>query len=480
MQTHKVSTKMAIKQVIQYNSDNKYFAGFLQSMIDESGVAGSLSQSDGSIVLRLEGEDTSALEEFSILSSKYLPHSLFLGEIQTFNVDTHSIESKLSSPSYNIAACPRCLESLTNPASEDYLNDSLKCTHYSNETIKDFFDDKYYSPHYSEGSELLVVDSGLINKLFMMTDAEVKALLSIEKPTLKVTIKDQTLRELTGKNFINIKSPYSVKSNLVSLNARESEIEYLFFQPSDDLKVVVVQDNITIIRDTRGVSKELQSLDSDAVINRFLNISSEAGFEKGSLGVNLSVKNGIFFVVSNEVENKKTIIFEDFKAENVLEAMSKDENKSKLLINFTQKYPQIMQELSQNPEYGMFETISCILELKEKNFETVSDKSLEFHGNGGLKIDTNFNDEGFDYISFIGSIMSFKLAATDAHYLAYSIFEAFGDMTITTLAQLKTKYKIQSFVMMGDMFENSVLYSRILSKFQLAKPYFSKGFALDD
>ncbi|MCF6310335.1 MAG: hydrogenase [Sulfurimonas sp.] len=471
---------MAIKQVIKYNSNNKYFVGFLQSMINESKVVGSVSQSNGSIVLRLEDEDTKALEEFSILSSKYLPHSLFLGEIQTIKVDTHSVESQITSPSYNISACPKCLELLTDPSSSNYLNDFIKCNHYSNEINQDYIDDKYYSPHYSHGSDLLVADSTKINKLFIMTDDEIKALLSIEKPTLKVTIKDETLKELTGKKFINIKSPHSIKSNLVALNARESEIEYLFFEHSDDLKVIVVQKNTTIIRDVRAVSNQLQNLDSDGVVNRFLNISQEAGFEKGSMAANLSTRNGISFIVSNQAGAKKVINFQEFKAKDVLELMRSDENKSKLLSNFTKKYPSIMRELSDNNDYNLFETISAILELEDKSFESVSDKSLEFHGNGGLKIDTNFSDDGFDYVSFIGSIMSFKLAGTDEHYLAYSIFEALGDMAITTLSQLKAKFKIENFVMMGDMFENSVIYSRILSKFQLAKPYFSKGFALND
>ena len=92
----------------------------------------------------------------------------------------------------------------------------------------------------------------------------------------------------------------------------------------------------------------------------------------------------------------------------------------------------------------------------------------------------NFNDDGFDFVSFFGSIMSFKLANTDTHYLAYSVFEAFGDMSITTLNQLKTKFKIDNFIIMGDMFDNSVLYSRILSKFGANKPFFSKYYALDD
>ncbi|EDZ61492.1 hydrogenase related protein HydE [Sulfurimonas gotlandica GD1] len=471
---------MAIKQVIKYRSDSKYFAGFLQSMIKESGIVGSVSQADDSIVMRLNDTDEKAIADFSQLSNKYLAHSLFLGEIETIQVDSESLESDFKSPTYNISACPRCLERLTDPASEDYLNDSLKCTHYSNEENEDFLDSNYYSPHYSEGSDLLVVDPSNINNLFIMTEDEIKALFSIEKPTLKVTIKDEVLKELTGKIFINIKSPYSVKSNLVALNARESEVEYLFFQRSDDLKVVVVQKNTTVIRDSRGVSKKLKELDSDKTINRFLNIAQEAGFEKGSIAASLSTRDGISFIVSNETGAKKVITFQDFILKDVLELMSKDENKSKLLPNFEKKFPSVMKELRENDEYGLFETISSILELKEKNFESVSDKSLEFHGNGGLKIDANYGDEGFDYVSFIGSIMSFKLADTDEHYLAYSIFEALGDMAISTLGQLKTKFKIDKFVMMGDMFENSVLYSRILSKFQLSNPYFSKGFALDE
>jgi len=38
---------MAIKQLIEFVSDAAYFAGFLQALIDESGVVASLEQKDG-------------------------------------------------------------------------------------------------------------------------------------------------------------------------------------------------------------------------------------------------------------------------------------------------------------------------------------------------------------------------------------------------------------------------------------------------
>ncbi|MGB5867966.1 MAG: hydrogenase, partial [Arcobacteraceae bacterium] len=223
----------------------------------------------------------------------------------------------------------------------------------------------------------------------------------------------------------------------------------------------------------------LETLHEDNVLNRFLNIVQETPNSKNAIGVNLSVQNGISFLVLNEVSSKKVIKFQDFNLQNVLTLMLNDPIREKLIENFKNKYPEIYNELESN-SYDIYGTLCAILELDEKNFEGLSNKAFEFHGNGGLKIDMNFSDAGFDYTALIGSVISFKLAGVDTHYLAYSIFEAYGDMTILTLNQLKTKFKIDNFVMMGDMFENSIIYSRILSKFQLSKPFFSKDIAFDD
>lgn len=471
---------MAIKQTIQYNSKNRYFGGFLQAIIDESGIKASIEQNNNEIVLALDDTDEKALAAFSLLTTKYLPNSIFIGEIKSKGENLEIEPSKFKSPAYNIALCPKCLEALVDPASPTYLDDSIKCTHYSNSEVYESSDNTIYSPHYSEGNTVLVVEPKNINNLFIMTEDEKKALFSIEKPTLKVTIKDESLKELTGKNFINIKSPFDMRSTMVALNAKESEVPYLFFEDLHDLKVVVVQKNITMIKETKGLQSELEELSPEPDLNRFLNISKEAGFNKNAIGASLSLEHGISFMATNEQGSKKVLTIQHFVLKDVLEQMRADDKKSKLLVNFEKNYPKIIEEMNANPEFGMFETLASILELKNKNFEAVSDKALEFRGNGGLKIDTFFGELGFDYVSFIGSIMSFKLAGTDEHYLAYSIFEALGDMTINTLNQLKTKFKKDNFVIMGSMFENTVLYSRIMSKFQLSNPYFSKLFALDD
>lgn len=467
---------MMIKQLIKYNSDGTYFAGFLQSLIDESGISGSVSQDEHYITLKLDASQQKEAEVFDGLCAKYLPHSLFVDAIETKPLEFAITPSKFRSQSYEIAPCPKCLELLINPASELYLDDNVVCNHYSNEGMQ-ISDTATYTPHYTDQDTLLVVDSSKINELFYITQKEQEVLFSIEKPTIKVTIKDETLKELTGKNFINIKAPFSIKSSLVALNAKESEISYLFFDDPKPFKVVVVQENVTIIEDKKGISRSLQALDQDDTINRFLNIKQEAGFSKNCIGTYLST-HGISFLVSNELGNKKVLSLGEFDLGSSLKKMKTDPKRSKLLENFASKRADYAEFEDMNSQ-DIFAVVAKILELKEESFEALSDKALEFRGNGGLKIDMFFDDKGFDYESFLGSIISFYLAGAETHYLAYSIFESFGDMAITTLTQIQKKFHIDNFVMMGDMFANNVLYSRILSKFQMQNPYFSKAIALD-
>ncbi len=471
---------MAIKQVIKYNSKNQYFAGFLQSIIKESEILGSVEQNGSEIVLLLDDKDSTKLEKFSLLTDKYLPHSIFLEDIKTTQEDIKLNIDDFKSESYNIGLCPKCLDALSDPANQDYLNDELQCTHYSNEPAS-YSDTTFFTPHYTNGCSILVTDASKVDELFIITDAEKKTLFSIEKPTIKVTIQDEELKLLCGENYINIKSPYNVRSTLASLNAKDSEMAYLFFQNNHDLDVIKVQENTSIIRANR-VANKLEDFNKDEVLNRFLNIAKEANMSKKALAANMSVKHGISFLLSTRIEDVYAIEFQLFDLDVLLKNMKNDETQSRLLNNFKEKFPKTFSELEDGKNKNLFEVMCTILDLdtKENAFMALSDKSLEFRGNGGLKIDTFFKEDGFDYESFIGSIMSFQLAGVEKHYLAYSIFEAFGDMIISTLNQLKMKHKVDNFIMMGDMFENAILYSRILSKFQLSNPYFAKAIALDD
>ncbi len=113
--------------------------------------------------------------------------------------------------------------------------------------------------------------------MFILTDDEKKLLFSIEKPTIKATIKSDEIKEFTGRNFIDIKAPYNMRSTLVAINAKDAEMPYMFFQGGDDLKAIKVQDNFSIIRANR-VAKKLENLNQNPTLNRFENLAKEANF----------------------------------------------------------------------------------------------------------------------------------------------------------------------------------------------------------
>jgi len=470
---------MAIVQTIEYKIEHKYFAGFLQNAIDYAQIKGYIEQNRGVITLALDDSNKEALERFSKFSQKYLPHSIFLGKIETEIKDIEIKEERFTSPPYAIAPCAICMEEITNPASNHYLDDTICCKHYSNSICHQEGDNTYFSPHYNGNDTILLCDATKVKELFLVTDEEIKALFSIEKPTLKFTIKDEELKHLTGKKFMRVKAPYNIKSILVALNAKESGISTLFFNEREDkLEVILIQEHIHMIRDNR-LSAKLEPIHQDRVVNRFLNVAKEAKVSS-AIGAYLSLKSGINFLILLDNRVKKAIEFNHFDLESVIKSMKRDELRVKLLENFKKRYPKEANTLLEAKGIGLFEAILIIMGFDGGGFDELSDLALEFKGNGGLKIDMNFKDGNFSYEDMLGSIISFRLADTKPHYLAYSIFEAYGDMTIAMLGELKKEYKIDNFLLMGDMFENPILFSRILSKFQISKPYFSTRIALDE
>jgi len=238
----------------------------------------------------------------------------------------------------------------------------------------------------------------------------------------------------------------------------------------------VVQEHTCFVRDNR-ITPAPKEKYGDTMLDRFDAVAKEAGYDD-ALGAYMS-RSGIAFGVMQKGEPRKAIAFQPFKWRSVHETMQKDPTRQRLLQNFAEKYPLTAERLQEDQD-DVFALLATILELENPRFVALSDTSLAFRGNGGLKMDMFFTDDGFDYPALVGSVMSFRLASTEPHYLAYSIFEAFGDMAVSVLGQLKRKTKIERFVLFGDMFENTVLFSRILSKFQISTPYFPKAIALDE
>ena len=451
-----------IKQSIVYKTNLEYFAGYIQNIIDTTGVEASVSFEDKKIELLINPEDANA-QEFSNRLSLYLPNSIYIGHIQTESVELKKIKkTQFTSKSYpTLSLCRECLEGEVTPESV--------CTHYSNQATA-YQDESKYCDSYNDGDAVLIIDGSKIDTLFNMTKKEQELLFSIEKPMLKVTIKDEELITKTGQSFIYVKAQSSATSYLLT---KKTDLPYLFFKPTEELKLIVVNDSISIVHDNQ-LSATLQNYNDDTVINRFINIQKEFGLNKGSIGLYANTQE-ISFVATSPSKTGRILEFNHFDANTELELLLS--KRAKLIDNFNEKFPNILNTDMTN--FTLFEVIATILDL-EPTFEALSDKSLEFRGNGGVKIDTKYKNDLFDYGAFIGSIISFRLAGTPTHYIAYSVFESLADFFIIIYQESKSKIKVDDFIIFGDMFSNNVLYSRILSKMSVKKPYFSQMFALDE
>jgi hypothetical protein len=139
------------------------------------------------------------------------------------------------------------------------------------------------------------------------------------------------------------------------------------------------------------------------------------------------------------------------------------EGSDRLMENVQKKFPEIFGVITELEESNatLFEATAMILGLEEKSFEGVMKEALKFIGKGGLQIDMKVDDNRFNHIAFLSSIISYKIAGVDSVYLSYSIFESFGDYFSELLNEIKSKTKASEIVLCGSYFAGQSLFSRL-------------------
>ncbi|MCX6061942.1 MAG: hypothetical protein NT103_06810 [Campylobacterales bacterium] len=161
-----------------------------------------------------------------------------------------------------------------------------------------------------------------------------------------------------------------------------------------------------------------------------------------------------------------------FSPEGLLEKMATlREGSDRLVENMRTKLPAMAEALSALKEgTSLFEATAIILDLEEKSYEGVMKEALKFVGKGGLQIDTKVEDNRFNHIAFLSSIISYKIAGVDSVYLSYSIFESFGDYFSELLTEIKGKTKASDVVLCGSYFAGQSLFSRLQRNLKTTPP----------
>lgn len=153
-----------------------------------------------------------------------------------------------------------------------------------------------------------------------------------------------------------------------------------------------------------------------------------------------------------------------FSGNGIIEAMrGLREGSDRLIANIEKNHAELHQVLIQieQSELSLFEATAMILGLEEKSYTGVMKEALKFIGKGGLQIDTKVEDNRFNHIAFLSSIISYRLAGVDSVYLSYSIFESFGDYFSELLTEIKGKTKAEDIVLCGSYFAGQSLFSRM-------------------
>ncbi|MDO9304085.1 MAG: hypothetical protein Q7T77_02070 [Sulfuricurvum sp.] len=169
-----------------------------------------------------------------------------------------------------------------------------------------------------------------------------------------------------------------------------------------------------------------------------------------------------------------------FSPEGLLEKMATlREGSDRLVANMRTKLPEMVEALSSLKEGAtLFEATAIILDLEEKSYEGVMKEALKFVGKGGLQIDTKVEDNRFNHVAFLSSIISYRLADVDAVYLSYSIFESFGDYFSELLTEIKGKTKASDVVLCGSYFAGQSLFSRLQRNLKTTPPLMNVSYPI--
>lgn len=170
-----------------------------------------------------------------------------------------------------------------------------------------------------------------------------------------------------------------------------------------------------------------------------------------------------------------------FSSVGLIDAMATlREGSDRLMVNVEKNHTQLYALLLkiEQSNVNLFEATAIILGLEEESFEGVMKEALKFIGKGGLQIDTKVEDNRFNHVAFLASIISYRLAGVDSVYLSYSIFESFGDYFSELLTEIKSKTKATEIVLCGSYFASQSLFSRLQRNLKNTPPLLNMSYPI--
>jgi hypothetical protein len=368
----------------------------------------------------------------------------------------------------------------------------------------------------------------------MIVNQEFNALLSIERPLLRVATKSRELKKLYGSSLI-VKYPDDGMSMLLARELLNLKCEYIAYiecsneqkadflvdfdmpiTPQKDTNIFINQDEKFFVNGERivfpykvkknkknKIANKLGCVKNENIIDS-LNILDIAKDNAKILGNDFTQHEAsMMSVIAEHGKKKKKLIGVHFDGDinflfynskkiiNVVPSISFDSNNlwdkistlrdgsSRLVDNYKKTYPNRWKRLNKlKGNMDIFEVSAISLGLKDESLEGISASALSFLGKGGLQIDTKIKDNRFDNYAFLTSIMSYQLGNVDNSLMCYSIYESFGDYIGEIVQVLTKKTDTNMVVLTGESFANQSLYARIKRSLKQYKILMNKDFPI--
>ena len=346
-----------------------------------------------------------------------------------------------------------------------------------------------------EGVEIIPTDLSVVEKMVVIRENEVKALASLERPSIRFKVNavfaskkilkservfmrlaDEWLLHHLCKRLFRYAIPFIFKAPASLLEADVSIETSCLLEQSSALSVCVLENGeIILLKGERYASRivlENRKRFDEASHAAYASILQEHHlFSANSSCFYLSMHHDDRFMSysqENEMLNLTSFSFPTSFETLFLEIAQSSKSASRLLENYKEAFPDLiqnvlMQEIPQNAPkniYTLWSIASVLLGFTDRlsnGAQTLVTLAEDFGGQKGPRMDYFLEKEetlvsNFDYVRLFRSGISFKLAGTDDATLSFGYMQSLAYFLSDTMDYYKENLLTKECTLAGSLF----------------------------
>lgn len=502
--------------------------GVLENLLDKilhkiapiASVESVIKSEKNSLSLYVEAKQGD-LEVFSDEFSKLLPISLFYKFIETKIVDSMPKRENIAKCNINIPFTHTMLTEFLDNSSKNYLNLSL--TQDVGKSLKDashltYKDIEEAINHLKDGNcvqictrfgiksigivdnsskeilskndfTIMPCDLSLLQKMVVVSENELKALASLEKPTISMRVNlIYKNKNIIPTSWVDVRICDTLILFLLCKRLYENGEEFIYIVDESNpcsfsltyyqkefakaLKINVLEngESIVIGENEYNQSKKLPYFEQKAH-ERFTSILYEYNlFEDKSICFFLSKKHddkAMFYSQKLGLVDLISVI-KPITINELIDAICQNENGKKLIQNYKKTYSDIFQKAlhvkipsnAPNNFYTLIGIVGVLLgygDDLQTSAQTFLSHAKNFSGPKGPRIDVKLKKEKFpDFINvekFVQSGLSFRLAEVDDETLCYGYMESISFFVSDMADVISKEFDTNNISLCGQLFD---------------------------